>query len=229
MSLARARSSQCRRNKSEETGFTCKHGQAECRGNAHDLCLQAYLPLEQWYAAVTCQNFQSPFPGRIGEVDLTRRCVEASKVDWWESGVGDCVEGKGKSQKLGKEARRLFGESVARSESLNVTNSCTVDIGEPGKRRCVVDDGKWVGCDVSGVNRRNGNLTCRTATLRVTLFASSRKSGKSCKTRHAARLHRCTARLGISISSASRCTHVIRLAHRPTQPTRMQRSCSGWL
>jgi hypothetical protein len=151
------------RNKSESGGFSCKHGSAECAGNIHDLCLQKHLDLPDFYASLTCQNFQSPFPGKIGDVALTRRCAEASKVDWWGSGVGGCILGHkaekddGKTAiekgKLGKEGRKLLKKSIKTTERNNVTKSCTIDIGEPGKRRCIVDDGKWWGCDVSGKRR----------------------------------------------------------------------------
>jgi hypothetical protein len=106
-----------------------------------------------------CQNFESPFPGRIGDVSFTRRCAETSKVDWWRSGVGQCIQGKKaeeddgkeaeKAGKLGAEGRKLLQKSIRVARERNATKSCTIDIGEPGKRRCVVEDGVWTGCDVS--------------------------------------------------------------------------------
>lgn len=73
--------------------------------------------------------------------------------------MGQCIQGKraenddGKKErereKLGKEGKRLLWESVQRTGRENVTKSCTIDIGQSGKRRCVVDDGRWSGCDVS--------------------------------------------------------------------------------
>ena len=146
-------------NQTERLGVECKHGEAECRGNIHDLCLQRHVPLPEFYASVQCQNFETPFPGKIGDVALTRRCATASKVDWWGSGVGECILGKGarrddgkratKKGTVGEEGKRLLVESIGRTEAAGVTKSCTIDIGETGKRRCIVDGGKWSGCDVS--------------------------------------------------------------------------------
>lgn len=80
-------------------------------------------------------------------------------MDWWASGVGECILGKSaredngkkaiESGRLGKEGKRLLGESVERTNKAEATKSCTIDIGQSGKRRCVVDDGVWTGCDVS--------------------------------------------------------------------------------
>lgn len=76
------------------------HGDLECAGNAHQLCLHAHVPLEQFYAALTCLNY-GDFPGGIGTVGLTRRCADAVVIDWWKSGVGRCIQGK----KAEREAR----------------------------------------------------------------------------------------------------------------------------
>ena len=80
-------------------------------------------------------------------------------MDWWKSGVGQCIQGKkaekddakkaAKTGKLGKEGKRLLEESVKIVQERKVEKSCTIDIGEVGKRRCVVDGGVWTGCDVS--------------------------------------------------------------------------------
>lgn len=135
--------------------MSCKHGSQECLGNAHQLCLQKHLPLPTFYASIACQNFQH-FPGDIGTVAFTRRCLEATKTDWWESGVGRCVEGKRskkhKAGHVGKEARKILLENVAETAKTNITRSCTVQIAssEPDSpHTCVVDGGVWKGCDVS--------------------------------------------------------------------------------
>lgn len=138
------------RNASEPLGYTCKHGELECVGNAHQLCLHAHLPLSTFYANLACQNYQH-FPGDIGKLSLTKQCAEASKVDWMGSGVGGCIEGR--RGRLGKEAKKLFKENAEETIAENVTTSCTVSIRSPssktGFRRCVVDGGVWKGCDVS--------------------------------------------------------------------------------
>lgn len=156
--------STCSLNNSDPLGVTCKHGSLECIGNAHELCLVKHLDPAQWYAALACLNFESPFPGKIGDVELTRRCVEATKLDWWGSGVGQCIQGKKakkddgqkakKTNHLGKEARGLLLENVARTEQTSVTKSCTIVIDSTAgrgstNRTCVIDGGAWIGCDVS--------------------------------------------------------------------------------
>lgn len=151
-------------NSSETLGVSCKHGELECIGNAHQLCLLEHLPLSTFYANIACQNYQD-FPGKIGTLGLTKQCAQASKVDWEGSGVGRCVEGKTKRvgdgheeggesvEVLGKEARRLLKKSVKRTAKRGVSTSCTVVVKSTlvkgGERRCVVDGGVWKGCDVS--------------------------------------------------------------------------------
>lgn len=160
-------------NHSEPLGVTCKHGQLECLGNAHELCLHAHLPLSTFYATLACMNYQD-FPGDIGKVELTRRCAETNKVDWWGSGLGQCIEGKhngtstgtdmgeartraekGKGWKklIAKEGHRRLLSSVKSTQEAGVTTSCTIEITssvvQGGKRVCVVDAGVWKGCDVS--------------------------------------------------------------------------------
>lgn len=138
-------------NTSDPLGVSCKHGERECIGNAHQLCLHKNLSLQDFYANIACQNYQD-FPGEIGSVAYTRRCAEASGVDWNGSGVGRCIERKEKYG-LGKEARKLLRNNVKRTEQSGVERSCTVVIASTvvkgGERRCVVDDGVWKGCDVS--------------------------------------------------------------------------------
>jgi hypothetical protein len=121
-------------------------------------------------------NFEQ-FPGDIGKVELTKRCAEASGVDWWESGVGQCIEGRrrphlaagGKNGRvnedetpedrddthlpLGKEGHQRFLRNVRKTQRTGITTSCTIEIAsslaQGGKRICVVDGGVWKGCDVS--------------------------------------------------------------------------------
>lgn len=38
-------------------------------------------------------DYESPFPGDIGMISLTRKCLEIQNLDWWESGVGGCITG----------------------------------------------------------------------------------------------------------------------------------------
>ncbi|ORX37382.1 hypothetical protein BD324DRAFT_625933 [Kockovaella imperatae] len=149
------------RNESDPTGISCKHNTIECLGNAQHLCLFEHLPLQTFVAVLACENFESSFPGDIGSVAYTRHCAEASKVDWWQSGVGQCIQGK-KAKKddgkkatkkgiLGKEAKELLQSNAEITWSRNITRACTIEIGSTlrtgGKRTCVVDDHIWTGCD----------------------------------------------------------------------------------
>ena len=138
----------------------------ECVGNAHLLCLHHPLSLSSFNAALSCQKYQSSWPDEIGKVQLTRRCVEAAKEDWWDSGVGQCVQGhKAKKDdgkkaevqgKVWKEARRLLHENTEETLRRGVEQSCTIEIGSTmgkgGNRTCVVDSGAWKGCDVSPIH-----------------------------------------------------------------------------
>lgn len=80
------------------------HGDLECAGNAHQLCVHAHAPLDKFYATLTCMNFGN-FPGAIGTVALTRRCANTAGIDWWRSGVGKCIQGK-RAEREGRAAER---------------------------------------------------------------------------------------------------------------------------
>ncbi|WVF70275.1 hypothetical protein IAT40_005064 [Kwoniella sp. CBS 6097] len=85
-------------NKSEPLGVTCKHGPLECLGNAHQLCLFNHLPVSKFSAVLDCQNYPSSFPGNIGTIESVKGCVDTVGVDWVNSGVGACIEGKTKTK-----------------------------------------------------------------------------------------------------------------------------------
>ncbi|KAI9638194.1 uncharacterized protein MKK02DRAFT_22219 [Dioszegia hungarica] len=127
------------RNASEPLGYTCKHGALECVGNAHQLCLHKHLPLPTFYANLGCQNRDF---ADIGKLSLTKRCADASGVDWNASGVGACIEGS--------EAEALLQNNLAQTIADGVTMSCTISIDSTimrGARRCTVDGGMWSGCN----------------------------------------------------------------------------------
>ncbi|KAK8866115.1 hypothetical protein IAR55_001266 [Kwoniella newhampshirensis] len=156
-------------NKAEPLGVSCKHGPLECLGNAHQLCAYHHLPLDQFWAFVQCQNFPSSYPKDIGDPSFDRQCIETIGEQWWESGVGECIEGKlqhndtasssfngdgdreEESVGLGKEGRRLLRKNIRHTEGSGVTKSCTIEIESTlvsaGKRTCEVDAGVWRGCD----------------------------------------------------------------------------------
>ncbi|WWD17678.1 hypothetical protein CI109_102119 [Kwoniella shandongensis] len=150
-------------NKTEPLGVSCKHGPIECLGNAHQLCAYHHLPIEDYWAFVQCQNFPSSFPKEIGELSFAKRCIETIGADWWESGVGECAQGKLKhndtsspashdvERQLGKEGRKLLRKNIKRTVKRKVERSCTIEIQSTlvnaGKRTCAVDGGVWSGCD----------------------------------------------------------------------------------
>lgn len=143
-----------RHNESAPLGLQCKHGTLECLGNAHQLCMHKHLPLTDFYATLSCMDYQTPFPSDIGTIELAKRCAKTVGIDWEASGVGKCIEGKqGKREGLAKEGYELLWNSVDRTLRENVTKSCTIRIDSTivkgGKRTCQVDDGVWTGCDVS--------------------------------------------------------------------------------
>jgi hypothetical protein len=99
-------------------------------------------------------NYQTPFPSDIGKVSLARRCAQTVGVNWEESGVAKCIEGKeGKREGLAKEGYVLLRNNVEQTLEANVSRSCTIKIdstiAKGGVRTCQVDGGVWTGCDVS--------------------------------------------------------------------------------
>lgn len=81
------------------------HGDLECAGNAHQLCLQANLDLKAWYSVIACMNY-GKFPGSVGTLATTRKCVETNGVDYWRSGVGPCIEGQ-KRDRQSRHAQKV--------------------------------------------------------------------------------------------------------------------------
>jgi enoyl-CoA hydratase/carnithine racemase len=90
------------------------HGDIECAGNAHQLCLQNHLDLSKFYAALTCMNYGS-FPGVIGSTALTRKCAETAGANWWKSGVGRCIQGQ-TAEREGLAAQRQAAKEKKGSE-----------------------------------------------------------------------------------------------------------------
>lgn len=97
-------------NSSASFGATCMHGEKECEGNVHQLCVIDALdpskagerydlsPSEAqklWWSFVQCEIFKG---GRdqIGNEDLAKEClnVVTDKVDWKKDGIQACVKGK---------------------------------------------------------------------------------------------------------------------------------------
>ncbi|WRT64355.1 uncharacterized protein IL334_001287 [Kwoniella shivajii] len=146
-------------NKSESLGVSCKHGSLECIGNAHQLCLlnSDTVSIKKAYDIIQCQNYPSSFPKEIGTLQSIKECVRAERLDWYESGIGHCIEGKTKEEnrrwdememdfsfsrgpvvddddddestpKLGKRAKRLLLENIKQVYDKGIKTSCTIDI-----------------------------------------------------------------------------------------------------
>lgn len=151
------------------------HGDAECRGNVQQLCVQAHIPpgtpkslasdaspddskafignKHPTLAFIQAQNYFDPH--QIGSDAYARKSLESIGHSWTESGVEHCVSGVENSQdddnsddqSIGKEGKTLLRNSIKRtSNELNAKKSCTILL--QGKVRCV-HDGSWYDCDVS--------------------------------------------------------------------------------
>lgn len=105
-------------------GVECKHGDLECAGNIHQLCVQEHvrtsignetLPprrkasgvegerstLPAVWNFIQAQNYYEP--RKIGELEYAKRCAVAAGVDWDGSGVARCVEMAGSGKGGGKQ------------------------------------------------------------------------------------------------------------------------------
>lgn len=102
-------------------GVECKHGDIECAGNIHQLCVQEHVrtsvsnetmpphkeaqgdrsTLPAVWNFIQAQNYYEP--RRIGELEYAKRCAVAAGIDWDESGVSRCVERAGSGRSGGKD------------------------------------------------------------------------------------------------------------------------------
>ncbi|KAI5455118.1 hypothetical protein NCC49_002389 [Naganishia albida] len=148
----------------ETYGVRCMHGDRECAGNIHQLCMQRHTfnstfsppsstadepyisssSLPPYWSFTLAQNFIDS--SRTGDLDYAKQCAKAVGVNWEESGVAGCVGEAGANDATsgGKEGQALLLESVERLIDLDVTKSCTILL--EGKIRCV-HDGSWKNCD----------------------------------------------------------------------------------
>ncbi|KDQ64492.1 hypothetical protein JAAARDRAFT_145274 [Jaapia argillacea MUCL 33604] len=133
-------------NSSESTfGVTCMHGQDECAGNVHQLCVAKYTQLSQWWEFVQCNNYHGR--DKIGTPEVALSCAKTTEIDWEGSGAGQCagIDGSG----TGEEGISLLRESVKNTQALNITQvewkSCTIVIN--GNQVCIRDDGQWKSCE----------------------------------------------------------------------------------
>ncbi|KAK0546387.1 hypothetical protein OC846_005281 [Tilletia horrida] len=142
-------------NSTASWGANCKHGDAECAGNVHQLCVadalrpsragrdfdlspsQAQL---KWFDIVACMNYGK---ARIGDESLIKECLNTVKGGpTWDGpdGISECVNGK--------RGRKLLLDSIAETKKLDIVNSCTILI--EGGTQCVRDDNVWKRCTIPG-------------------------------------------------------------------------------
>lgn len=97
-------------NSSSSFGASCKHGDEECQGNIHQLCVIDTLNPSKagkrydlgpsaaqrlWWEFVQCENFVGG-KERIGQESLAKQCLKAigGVPDWQADGLDKCAEGK---------------------------------------------------------------------------------------------------------------------------------------
>lgn len=97
-------------NSSSFYGATCKHGDEECLGNIHQLCVMDSLNPNKagkrydlgpsaaqrlWWDFIQCENYVGGV-NRIGQESLVKQCIKAigGVPDWDSDGIKECVEGK---------------------------------------------------------------------------------------------------------------------------------------
>ncbi|THH02791.1 hypothetical protein EW026_g179 [Hermanssonia centrifuga] len=121
-------------------GVTCMHGPTECAGNVQELCALKYTPTAVWWRFVQCQNFQGRY--EVGKPETALKCADAAKIDWENSGVGECagLDASGK----GEEGVQLLLESVKKTKKMGIQKSCTIVIN--GKPVCIHDE-SWKECE----------------------------------------------------------------------------------
>ena len=93
------------------------HGPDECAGNVQELCAVKYLPQQQWWSFLQCQNFNGR--NKIGTPDTALKCADVAKFSWEESGVGECAGPSGDGK--GEEGVELLKESVQTTRMLGIS------------------------------------------------------------------------------------------------------------
>ncbi|KAK0522409.1 hypothetical protein OC834_006294 [Tilletia horrida] len=142
-------------NASAPWSASCLHGDIECAGNVHQLCVANALRPERagrdfdlspsqaqqkWYDVVLCMNYAK---ARIGEESLIQECLKTVHgAPSWDGagGIGECVHGK--------QGTKLLLDSIAQSDKLGIVNSCTILL--EGGTQCVRDGGVWKRCTIPG-------------------------------------------------------------------------------
>eukprot|EP00877_Chromochloris_zofingiensis_P003612 jgi/Chrzof1/13251/Cz07g26050.t1 len=117
----------------------CMHGDAECAGNKHQLCVAKYTPLSKnynwFFKFLLCEWDQA---ADIGTEQLASSCLDKLKVPAAvQQHMQDCMKGP--------EGTQLLKASIAETKKRQVQKSCTVYID--GRKRCIYDGGRWYDCE----------------------------------------------------------------------------------
>jgi hypothetical protein len=116
---------------------TCRHGDAECKGNRYQLCLESHIPKEKsyaWFLTTVLCLWES---GQVLSLDALPPCMQ-------KSGVSQEIQTEVLSCANTDEGLQLERQSAALVKARDVQRSCTVYIG--GERRCIRDGGTWYDC-----------------------------------------------------------------------------------
>jgi hypothetical protein len=109
-------------------GATCMHGDDECQGNIHQLCVIDTLNPEKagkrydlgpsaaqrlWWDFVQCENYVGG-KQRIGQESLAKQCLKAigGVPDWQDDGLEECAQGK--------KGRALLKKSIEEAHKLRI-------------------------------------------------------------------------------------------------------------
>lgn len=106
--------------KDADEPVTCKHGPTECLGNEIELCAADLYPNVETYLGFTLCLSESY--SHIPERSLFEECALEHGLDFEK--LNQCV-----SKDDGNYAMDLLRQSVARSDAMGVTFSCTVCAG----------------------------------------------------------------------------------------------------
>ncbi|CAO1619673.1 unnamed protein product [Sympodiomycopsis kandeliae] len=129
-------------------GVKCMHGDQECAGNIHQLCISHLLSpsragseydlspsdaQRKIWDFIQCEDYDG-IPS-IGSIALAQQCTNSIKVPSWKE-VHECING-------GKGVQ-LLKSSVQESIDRSIRNSATIQI--EGETVCIRDGGQWKEC-----------------------------------------------------------------------------------
>lgn len=93
-------------------GVSCLHGELECAGNIHELCVARHWPkTRDWWAFLQCVNLGGR--EKVGVLGVSKLCAKSIGIDWKEDGIEQCVQGE--------EGSMLLKQSLNWTRELGVT------------------------------------------------------------------------------------------------------------